>query len=288
MLAAIIAVAFSLPAPAVAQEGAAGALLEEIVTVARKKSAAESVQDVPVAVTAFGAEQLDALFVTNVEDLSYVMPSVQLESVGTFPGVQDFSIPSVDPTVGVFVDGIFMGTTYGVVIDTFDLESAEILRGPQGLLFGRNATGGALLENRLAGKMVVYYGEDEGYYDNINPTASLPAPHPLQPFYIEPADGSNVGAMTTKIIRTTILIRKSSMNSAAPMRASTGTRTTSAGKCRFTARTSRLTTSIDRPGWKPFPPVVTGNGSGRPSRGGVPGCPRRTPGKRRDPSPGRR
>jgi iron complex outermembrane receptor protein len=55
------------------------------------------------------------------------------------------SIPSVDPTVGVFVDGVFVGTTYGVVLDTFDLESIEVLRGPQGLLFGRNVTGGAVL-----------------------------------------------------------------------------------------------------------------------------------------------
>ncbi len=256
-LATAAVVAFSLPAPANAQQGAAGALLEEIVTVARKKSGAESVQDVPIAVTAFGAEQLDALFVTNVEDLSYIMPNVQLESVGTFPGVQNFSIrgqginssiPSVDPTVGVFVDGVFMGTTYGVVIDTFDLESADILRGPQGLLFGRNVTGGAvvlrnarptgdfgarvrvratdedqmgiaaaiegaLVENRLAGKMVVYYDEDEGYFENTNQsivpdlaTATFPAPHPLQPFYIKPADGSNVGAMTTKLFRPTLTL----------------------------------------------------------------------------------
>ncbi|MDH3621896.1 MAG: hypothetical protein OER91_13450, partial [Gammaproteobacteria bacterium] len=56
-------VAFSLPNIALAQEGSAGALLEEIVTTARKKSSAEAVQDVPVAVTAFGAVQLDALFV---------------------------------------------------------------------------------------------------------------------------------------------------------------------------------------------------------------------------------
>lgn len=245
-----VVVAFSLPNVAVAQQGAAGTLLEEIVTVARKKSDAESVQDVPVALTAFGAAQLDALFVTDVEDLSYIMPNVQLESVGTFPGVQNFSIrgqginssiPSVDPTVGVFVDGIFMGTTYGVVIDTFDLEAVEVLRGPQGLLFGRNVTGGAvvlrnarpdgefsarvrvrgtdadqlgiaatiegaLVENKLAAKMVVYYDDDEGYYDNTNPAASNPAPHPFQPVTFNPADGSNVGEMTTKIFRPTLVL----------------------------------------------------------------------------------
>ena len=238
-------VAFSQPGVAIAQEGSAGALLEEIVTVARKKSDAEAVQDVPLAVTAFGAEQIEALFVKKIDDLSYIMPNVQLESVGTFPGVQNFSIrgqginssiPSVDPTVGVFVDGIFMGTTYGVVIDTFDLEAIEVLRGPQGLLFGRNVTGGAvvlrnarpdgtfrtrvrvggtdeeqfnvaaaiegaLIEDTLAAKMVVYYDDDPGYYSNTNPQASLPAPHPLQPFYANPADGSNVGALETKMFR---------------------------------------------------------------------------------------
>ena len=117
----------------------------------------------PLAVTAFGAAQLDALFVTNVEDLSYVMPNVQLESVGTFPGVQNFSIrgqginssiPSVDPTVGVFVDGIFMGTTYGVVIDTFDLEAVEVLRGPAGHApKGRGRAGAALARVRARSKL---------------------------------------------------------------------------------------------------------------------------------------
>ena len=250
MLAAVTAIAFSTPNIAIAQDGAAGALLEEIVTTARKRSDAEAVQDVPVAVTAFGADQLEALFVKKIEDLSYIMPNVQLESVGTFPGVQNFSIrgqginssiPSVDPTVGVFVDGIYLGTTYGVVIDTFDLESVEVLRGPQGLLFGRNVTGGAvvlrnarpdgeysarfrvgatdesqiniaaaiegaLIEDKLAAKMVVYYDDDPGYYSNSNPTdAANPAPHPFQPFYIQPADGSDVGALQTKLFRPTLV-----------------------------------------------------------------------------------
>jgi len=263
LLASAAAVVFSLPGSAVAQDGAAGALLEEIVTTARKRSKAEAVQDVPIAVTAFGATQLDALFVKKIEDLSYMMPNVQLEAVGTFPGVQNFSIrgqginssiPSVDPTVGVFVDGLFMGTTYGVVIDTLDLESIEVLRGPQGLLFGRNVTGGAvvlrnarpngefgtrfrvgatdsdqynvafaiegsLIEDKLAAKIVAYYDDDEGYFDNLNPTYTgpqvgpfpiAPAPYPIQPFYIQAADKKDkVGAMTTKLVRPTLVFTPS-------------------------------------------------------------------------------
>jgi iron complex outermembrane receptor protein len=249
-------VALSLPTTASAQEGSAGAMLEEIVTTARKKSDAEKAQEVPVALNAFGAAQLDALFVKKLDDLSYRMPNVQLEAVGTFPGVQNFSIrgqginssiPSVDPTVGVFVDGVFVGTTYGVVLDTFDLESIEVLRGPQGLLFGRNVTGGAVLlrnarpngefgakvrvgmtdeehsnvaaaiegalvEDRLAAKLAVLYDKDNGYFENINqsippnPAAAVfPAPHPLQPFYAEPALRSQVGEMETTLIRPTLV-----------------------------------------------------------------------------------
>ncbi|MBT8082349.1 MAG: TonB-dependent receptor [Gammaproteobacteria bacterium] len=231
--------------PSMAQEGAAGVFLEEIVTTARKRSTAETVQDVPVAVSAFGAQQIEAMFVKKIDDLSYLMPNVQLESVGTFPGVQNFSIrgqginssiPSVDPTVGVFVDGLYMGTTYGVVIDTFDLESVEVLRGPQGLLFGRNVTGGAvvlrnarpsgefglrlraggtdenqnslafavegaLMEDVLAGKLAVLFDDDRGYYQSINTTA----PSPLQPFYINPAAGGRVGAMETLLVRPSLV-----------------------------------------------------------------------------------
>lgn len=230
VLASTLIVVFSLPNIAVAQEGTAGALLEEIVTVARKRGREEAVQDIPVAISAFGAAQIDALFVKKIDDLSHLMPNVQLEAVGTFPGVQNFSIrgqginssiPSVDPTVGVFVDGIYLGTTYGVVLDTFDLESIEVLRGPQGLLFGRNVTGGAvllrnarpngeygarfrlsstddsqfnlaaliegsLIDDKLAAKMVFYYDDDPGYFDGL-------------------VIGREVGKMTTKLFRPTLV-----------------------------------------------------------------------------------
>ena len=242
-------VAFALPSTTFAQEGSAGALLEEIVTVARKRSDAEAVQDVPIAISAFGAAQLDALFVTRLDDLSHLMPNVQLETIGTFPGVQSFSIrgqginssiPSVDPTVGVFYDGIYLGTTFGVVMDTFDLEAIEVLRGPQGLLFGRNVTGGAvllrtkrptgdfgtrvrvggtdegeynvaasiegsLIEDRLAGKLSAYYSDDSGYFKNTNPSQPIPAPFPGAITYYKAATGGDVGAMETTLVRPTLV-----------------------------------------------------------------------------------
>ncbi len=128
--------------------------LEEVVTTATKKSQAEAAQDVPLAVTVLGGEALVQRHVTDLEDLSYALPNVALDGIGTGKGIANFSIrglgvagsiPSIDPTVGVFVDGVYLGVNYGVVMDMLDLEAVEVLRGPQGLLFGRNVTGGAVL-----------------------------------------------------------------------------------------------------------------------------------------------
>ena len=127
-----------------------------IVVTGTKTQNAENVQDVPLAVTAFNAESLDALKVRDVQGLTYSAPNVSLDQIGTSRGTANFSIrglginssiPSIDPTVGVFVDGVYLGFSGGVVFDLFDLESVEILRGPQGMLFGRNTTGGAVLIN---------------------------------------------------------------------------------------------------------------------------------------------
>jgi iron complex outermembrane receptor protein len=183
---------------------------DEIVVTASKKADAENVQDVPFAVTAFGAKQLEDQHVRSLDDLSFSAPNVQLEDVGTSPGYANFSIrglginssiPSIDPTVGVFVDGIYMGVSAGILFDTFDLEGVEVLRGPQGLLFGRNVTGGAvvvrsttpgndltinarasvetglnktissvvsgpLIEDKLSAKIGIYYNDDDGYFTN--------------------------------------------------------------------------------------------------------------------------
>ena len=163
--------AFSLPATVQAQvstepeaqdtadegrdTGAVGAL-DLIVVTGTKTQNPEDVQDVPLAVTAFNAASLEALKVRDVQSLTYSAPNVSLDQIGTSRGTANFSIrglginssiPSIDPTVGVFVDGVYLGFNGGVVFDLFDLDSVEILRGPQGVLFGRNVTGGAVLIN---------------------------------------------------------------------------------------------------------------------------------------------
>ncbi|MFC3051502.1 TonB-dependent receptor [Kordiimonas pumila] len=215
MLALYSAAATAFAVPVVAQDAdtdkQGNALLEEILVTATKKSALQNAQDVPVAVTAFGERQLDAVQFRDLESLSFKMPNVSLDDIGTSRGVANFtirgigvnsSIPSIDPTVGVFVDGVYLGLISGVVFDQFDLASVEVLRGPQGLLFGRNVTGGAVLmntikpsfetkvraraayesgdnfilngtltgpviEDKLALKLAVHYNNDGGYFDNL-------------------------------------------------------------------------------------------------------------------------
>ncbi len=247
----LVATAVSLTVSA----GIAAAAVDEIVIYAQKKGRAENLQEVPAAVSAYNSGQLDGIVFEKLDDLSYSIPNVQLEQVGTFPGVQNFSIrgqginssiPSVDPTVGVFIDGIYQGTTYGTVLDTWDLESVEILRGPQGLLFGRNVTGGAVtvrtarpdpqgeaaykfkalitdeerysaaaafeapfIDDVLAGKIMLYYDNDDGYFVNNNLTSGAITSPPFISFDpVSPPSGSsqrNAGEFKTKIIRPSLV-----------------------------------------------------------------------------------
>ncbi|WP_292629295.1 MULTISPECIES: TonB-dependent receptor [unclassified Novosphingobium] len=128
----------------------------DIIVTANKKKDVENVQAVPMAITAFNADTLQALQVRDLQTLTFSAPNVSLDQVGTSRGTANFSIrglgvnssiPSIDPTVGVFVDGVYIGVNAGLVFDVFDLGSVEVARGPQGILYGRNTTGGAVLIN---------------------------------------------------------------------------------------------------------------------------------------------
>jgi len=156
---AVCCLAGVLYAPAAdAQEaekrGTAAIIFEEITVTARKRE--ESAQEVPLAITAFTSDQIEALKVRDLMNMSVGMPNVALDDIGTTRGSANFSIrglginssiASIDPTVGLFLDGVYLGNNVGVIFDMFDVESVEVLRGPQGILFGRNVTGGAILLN---------------------------------------------------------------------------------------------------------------------------------------------
>jgi iron complex outermembrane receptor protein len=137
--------------------GVTSTLMEEVTVTARKRE--EPLQRVPISISAFSGDQIDALKVRDLRGLTVAMPNVALDEIGTTRGVANFSIrglginssiPGIDPTVGVFIDGVYLGQNAGTVIDMFDIESLEVLRGPQGILFGRNVTGGAVLINTKA------------------------------------------------------------------------------------------------------------------------------------------
>ena len=118
------------------------------------KNPGSVVEDYPGSVTAVDSYELEDRHVQDLSSLTYVAPNVSLDPIGTFKGVANFSIrglginssiPSIDPAVGLFVDGVYLGINAGSVFDLLDVERIDLLRGPQGVAFGRNTTGGAVL-----------------------------------------------------------------------------------------------------------------------------------------------
>lgn len=125
-----------------------------ILVTATKKAKGETVETAPLAVSVFAADELAGRKLRTLADLTHAVPGVSLDPVGTFRGVANWSIrglginssiASIDPAVGTFVDGVYLGINPGAALDTFDLAAVEVLRGPQGTLLGRNVTGGAVV-----------------------------------------------------------------------------------------------------------------------------------------------
>ncbi len=124
----------------------------EIINVTAQRRV-QSIQEVPVAVTAFGPDALELRQVTNVVDLHTQVPNINVASnTGLGSGAriflrgvgEDESRISADPAVGIYVDGVYIGRQVGALFDLVDLERLEVLRGPQGTLYGRNSNGGAV------------------------------------------------------------------------------------------------------------------------------------------------
>lgn len=184
-------------------------VIEEIIVTARKRE--ESSQDIPVAITAISTE-LNSSTIRDLTDLNGFAPNVQIGEDGSRGGGgASINIRGISPTrtddnsfdapIGVMIDGIYLGSLAGQVLENFDLERVEILRGPQGTLFGKNTVGGvvhvirsrptgeggarlkltlgedgqqefrgvvntSLIEDQLAAKFFFTHQEDDGFMTN--------------------------------------------------------------------------------------------------------------------------
>ena len=129
--------------------------LDEIVTTARRVE--ESLQDTPISVTAFTADDLRDRMILSTEQLDQVTPNLQFTNDTTLAGNNNSSnifirgvgqtdpTSTVDPGVGLYIDDVYMGQSIGGTMDFRDIQSVQVLRGPQGTLFGKNSVGGAIL-----------------------------------------------------------------------------------------------------------------------------------------------
>ncbi len=157
-------------------EEATGFELEEITVTARKRE--ESLQDAPVSVTAFSTAELEKRGISNIGNISAYTPNVDINhgkadggstNAAVFirgVGQNDFIFPT-DPGVGIYVDGVYIARSIGGMMDLADVERVEVLRGPQGTLYGKNTIGGAINvvtsrpDGELGGRLKVTAGQRE-------------------------------------------------------------------------------------------------------------------------------
>ncbi len=132
----------------------AARLMEEVTVTARRRE--EGLQDAPLAVSAYTQETLDYRGVTRLDEIARFVPSLTLENNPSFGGAgnsaaiylrgvgQKEFLPTTEPGVGLYVDGVYVARSVGAILDIVDVDRLEVLRGPQGTLFGRNTIGGAI------------------------------------------------------------------------------------------------------------------------------------------------
>lgn len=156
--------------------------LEEIVVTARKRE--EDMQDVGLSVSAMSQTEISRTFARDIKDLAFISPNLIIDDTSQGPGgnaaiyIRGIGVADVEknfePAVGVTVDGLFIGANSGAILRSIDLASLEILRGPQGTLFGRNTIGGTINVDRtrptgeLGGKVRAGYGDyDTMWLDGV-------------------------------------------------------------------------------------------------------------------------
>ena len=217
---------FPLLFPALMFGQPAFANLEEVVVTARKKT--ESLQDTPISVTALSGDRLEDMGLSRITKLQDVTPNLVFQNTPAFSGAgnnaavyirgigqRDF-IPTIDPGVGIYIDDVYLGRSAGAVFDMIDIEQVEILRGPQGTLFGKNTVGGAISiktakpNEDTSGKFDIKVGTDERL--NFRGMVNLPISDELffrgsvssleqNGYVIRTADNKDLGNQDTKTAR---------------------------------------------------------------------------------------
>jgi iron complex outermembrane receptor protein len=176
--------AMAQTAPAAAATTPEAVSLDEIVVTAQRRS--ERLQDVPVTVTAFGAEEVRQARIREIDDVATRTPGLNFDA---FPASQPrIAIRGIgssdrgaagDPSSAVFLDEIYLGRPAAVAFDAFDISRIEVLKGPQGTLYGRNVVGGAInvVTNRPDFDAVDAAGEvTAGNYERLEGSAYVNAP----------------------------------------------------------------------------------------------------------------
>jgi len=220
------------PAPAQPQGDQASGQLEEITVTARRRE--EKLQNVPTSIIALSNKELADRQIFQVEDIATTIPSVHIVPQNGTPGIPQISIrgvtgnnidAEVDSPVALYVDGVYIARSTGATFDLADLERVEVLRGPQGTLFGRNAEAGAIsfvskgptgeydgrLEttfgdynlkrvkavldlpafDNLSLRFAVLHTERDGYIRNTTPGITVDLPAPFGPSVSTPTLGDD-------------------------------------------------------------------------------------------------
>jgi iron complex outermembrane receptor protein len=162
--------------------------IEEIIVTAQKRE--QNLQKVPIAITAMTAETIEARAINNVSQIGDYTPNVFMDYTSPFSGSTNVLSPTIrgigqndfafnlEPGVGVYVDGVYYARTLGAVVDLLDLDRIEVLKGPQGTLFGRNTIGGAIaVYTRRPAEEFAYRAEvTTGRFNRLDVRGSIDVP----------------------------------------------------------------------------------------------------------------
>lgn len=153
-------------------------LLEEIIVTAQKR--AQSLQDVPFAVSAFGSKDLEVRTIENISDLQFSIPNFVSDSVRlTLRGVGNNAISSTSESgLGYHVNGVYLNSPIARSTEYFDIERIEVLRGPQGTLYGRNTTAGVvnIISRRPTENFGGYVNAEVGTFDSLRLSGAVNIP----------------------------------------------------------------------------------------------------------------